>query len=105
MHEGLVLYPHFQKTVIPGWLDKAFRHRHRATEHLDNVVVLSPDAAWIETLPNGKLPDRSDFKAYGDDVAGRVEAWTRAVAESERLRDEFADWVDGRSPIEVEPLT
>jgi len=23
--EGLVLYPHFQKTVIPGWLDKALK--------------------------------------------------------------------------------
>ena len=31
-------------------------------------------------LPGGKLPDRSDFKAYGDDVAGRVKAWTRALA-------------------------
>ena len=35
MPEGLVLYPHFQKTVIPGWLDKALKHRHRATAHLD----------------------------------------------------------------------
>jgi len=104
MHEGLVLYPHFQKTVIPGWLDKALRHRHRATEHLDNVVVLSPAPEWIATLPNAKLPDRSDFKGYGDDVAGRVKAWTRAVAESERLRDEFAQWVSGRLSIEVEPL-
>ena len=68
------------------------------------VVVLSPDPEWIATLPNAKLPDRSDFKAYGDDMAGRVKAWTRAVGESERLRDEFAQWVDGRLAIEVEPL-
>ena len=40
--EGLVLYPHFQSTVMPGWLDKALKHRHRATAHLDNVVLLSP---------------------------------------------------------------
>ncbi len=104
MHEGLVLYPHFQKTVIPGWLDKAFKHRHRATEHLDNVVVLAPDPEWVKTLPNAKLPDRNDFKHYGDDVAGRVKAWTRAVQESERLRDEFADWVGGRLQIEVQAL-
>ena len=104
MHEGLVLYPHFQKTVIPGWLDKAFKHRHRATERLDNVVVLSPDPEWVKTLPNAKLPDRGDFKAYGDDVAGRIKAWTRAVQESQRLRDDFAGWVEGRLQIEVQPL-
>jgi hypothetical protein len=99
-----VLYPHFQKTVIPGWLDKAFRHRHRATERLDNVIVLSPEPEWVKTLPNGKLPDRNDFKHYGDDVAGRVKAWTGAVQQSQRLRDEFADWVNGRVSIEVQPL-
>jgi hypothetical protein len=104
MHEGLVLYPHFQKSVIPGWLDKALRHRHRATERLDNVVVLSPEPDWVKTLPNGKLPDRNDFKHYGDDVAGRVAAWTRAVQESARLRDEFAAWVNGSLAVEVRPL-
>ena len=75
-----MLYPHFQKTVIPGWLDKALKHRHRATAHLDNVVLLSPRPEWIATLPNAKLPDRNDFKAYGDDLAGRVAAWSRARA-------------------------
>jgi hypothetical protein len=95
---ALVLYPHFQKTIIPGWLDKALKHRHRATAHLDNVIVLSPRAEWVRTLPGGKLPDRADFKHYGDDLAGRVAAWTRAVQESGRLRDEFADWVNGMNP-------
>ena len=35
-------------------------------------MVLPPSAEWIGTLPNGKLPDRNDFKAYGGDLAGRV---------------------------------
>jgi hypothetical protein len=104
MAEGLVLYPHFQKTVIPGWLDKALRHRHRASAHLDNVVVLSPGAEWVAALPNGKLPDRSDFKRYGDDLAARRRDWSRAVREGERLADEFAAWLDGALPIEVRPL-
>lgn len=104
MQDGFVLYPHFQKTVIPGWLDKAFKHRHRATERLDNVVVISPQPAWIETLPNRKLPDRNDFKHYGDDVAARVKAWTTAVRESQRLADEFAAWVDGKLQLDVHPL-
>jgi hypothetical protein len=100
----LVLYPHFQKTIIPGWLDKGLRHRHRATARLDNVVVVSPSPEWVATLPGAKLPDRSDFKHFGDDLAARVEAWSRAVRESERLRDEFAQWVDGGRPPEIRPL-
>ncbi len=101
---GLVLYPHFQRTVIPGWLDKALKHRHRATAHLDNVVLLSPHPDWVRALPNAKLPDRSDFKAYGDDLAGRIAAWRRALAESQRLADEFADLVGSGRPIEAQPL-
>jgi hypothetical protein len=45
----------------------------------------------VATLPNGKLPDRTDFTRYGRDTAARVQVWKRAVAESERLRDEFAE--------------
>lgn len=104
MTEGLVLYPHFQKTVIPGWLDKALKHRHRATARLDNVVVLSPTPQWVATLPNGKLPDRNDFKHYGDDTASRIKVWTAAVRRSEQLRDEFAQWVSGNGSLEVLPL-
>ncbi|MFT3665862.1 phospholipase [Piscinibacter sp.] len=104
MGEGLVLYPHFQKTVIPGWLDKALRHRHRASACLDNAIVLSPRAEWIATLPNAKLPDREDFKHYGDDLPARVAAWSRAVAESRRLADEFAQWLARPGRIEPQPL-
>jgi hypothetical protein len=104
MHEGLVLYPHFQKSVIPGWLDKALKHRHRTSAHLDNVVVVSPSAEWIATLPNAKLPDRNDFKRYGLDIPARVSAWSRAVAESQRLRDEFAELASGGQPLHAQPL-
>jgi hypothetical protein len=100
----IVLYPHFQKTVIAGWLDKPLRHRHRATPHLDNVVLLCPSPQWVATLPHGKLPDRSDFKRYGDDIAARVRDWNRALAESQRLADEFAQWVSGTGALEVQPL-
>lgn len=101
---GLVLYPHFQPTLVPGWLDKMLPHRHRATGALDNVVVLAPRPEWIARLPNGKLPDRADFKAYGDDLAGRQRIWRTAIAESQRLADEFAELVGRGGPIEAEPL-
>ena len=101
---SLVLYPHFQKAIIPGWLDKALKHRHRATAHLDNVVVVAPHRDWVASLPGARLPDRNDFLRYGDDHAGRIAAWQCAVAESERLRDEFAALVSGGRPITARPL-
>lgn len=90
---GLVLYPHFQKAVVPGWLDKGLKWRHRATPFLDNMVVLAPDPGWVKTLPNAKLPDRTDFTRYGANLQGRVQAWSGAVAASRQLADEFAAWL------------
>ncbi len=92
---GIVLYPHFQKAVVPGWLDKSLRWRHGATRFLDNMVVLAPDPEWVKTLPNGKLPDRNDFVRYGTDLQARVKAWGAAVAASRQLADEFAQWSAG----------
>ncbi len=104
MDSGLVLYPHFQRQVVPGWLDKPLRHRHRASAALDNVIVLSPSPQWVATLPGGKLPDRQDFKRYGDHTAARIAVWRRALAESERLAADCADWVAGASGFEITPL-
>lgn len=102
---GLVLYPHFQQALVPGWLDKAWKARHRATPYLDNVIVLAPRADWVRTLPNAKLPDRNDFKHYGTNVDARMRDWTRAVAESERLAGEWAGWLARGTPAEeVKPL-
>ncbi len=90
---GLVLYPHFQKAVVPGWLDKGLKWRHGATHFLDSTVLLAPDPAWIKTLPNGKLPDRNDFVRYTADPRGRMMAWNKAVTASRRLADEFQEWL------------
>ncbi|TAK79586.1 MAG: phospholipase [Aquabacterium sp.] len=94
----LVLYPHFQRQLVPGWLDKVLKHRHRATPHLDNVIVLAPDEQWVRSLPNAKLPDRDDFLKYAQDVPARVRDWTRAAQESQRLADEWAAWLAAGCP-------
>ncbi len=91
--KGVVLYPHFQRAVVPGWLDKSLKWRHSATHFLDNVIVLAPHPEWVATLPNKKLPDRTDFMRFGRDLNARVAVWQTAVAESARLRDEFAEWL------------
>ena len=101
---GLVLYPHFQQAVVPGWLDKSLKWRHKSTHFLDNMVLLAPNPAWVKTLPNGKLPDRTDFTRYGSDLQGRVRAWTAAVNASQQMADEFAAWLQRPDMAQVEPL-
>jgi hypothetical protein len=91
---AIVLYPHFQQSVVPGWLDKALKWRHGATSFLDNTIVLVPNPEWVKTLPNGKLPDRTDFMTYNRDLAGRVKVWTTAAKASQQLADEFEQWLD-----------
>jgi len=90
---GLVLYPHFQKSVVPGWLDKSLKWRHKASPFLSNTVVLAPNPEWVKTLPNGKLPDRKDFSTYGQDLHSRVKVWKAATSASEQLADELAQWL------------
>jgi hypothetical protein len=102
--QGLVLYPHFQKAVVPGWLDKSLKWRHHATHHLDTMVLLAPNPEWIKTLPNAKLPDRTDFTHYGNDLAGRVKAWKTATAASEQLAQEFAAWLERPDVARVQAL-
>ena len=101
---GLVLYPHFGAHVVPGWLDKAWKRRHRASPALDNLVLLSPRPEWVQGLPGGKLPDRNDFRRYGEDHAGRQRVWRAVVSESQRLADEFAELVRDGRPFEALPL-
>ncbi len=90
---GVVLYPHFQRAAVPGWFDKSLTWRHGSTHFLDDVIMLAPHPEWIATLPNKKLPDRTDFTRYGTDLKARVAVWQTAVSESARLSDEFAKWL------------
>lgn len=100
----IVLYPHFQQAVVPGWFDKLWKRRHRASPALDNMLLLAPDPAWVKTLPNGKLPDRNDFTHYGQDLAGRMKAWQAATAASQQLADEFAQWLQKPDLSRVEAI-
>jgi hypothetical protein len=100
----LVLYPHFQKSVVPGWLDKSLHWRHKSTPALKNMVLLAPNPDWIKTLPNGKLPDRTDFVRYGNDLSARMKAWGGAVSSSEQLADEWQNWLRRPDAAQVSAL-
>lgn len=103
-NDGIVLYPHFQRQVVPGWLDKALKWRHRPSHFLDRMVVLAPSPEWVQSLPNGKLPDRTDFTRYGADLKARMAVWNTAVSASEQLMTEWAQWLRKPDAAQVLPL-
>ncbi|HUI99306.1 MAG TPA: patatin-like phospholipase family protein [Usitatibacter sp.] len=102
--KGLVLYPHFGERIVPGWLDKGLPWRRARGEWLENVVLVAPSREYLARLPLAKLPDRSDFRRFAGDDAGRMRYWRTAVAESERLAEAFLDFARRPDPSLVRPL-
>jgi hypothetical protein len=98
--DGVVLYPHFVPYVTPGWLDKFVPWRKRPRRHhwLANVVLIAPSQRMLDRLPDRRLPDRSDFRRYGLDHAGRIRSWERAIAESERFAEAAMRWLQAPNP-------
>lgn len=91
--DGLILYPHFAPQLKPGWFDKRLKWRRVKAEHYQDVLLLTPTSAFIEKLPQGKIPDRQDFQRMSD--ADRIAYWRRSIQAGERLADEFHDWLHG----------
>ena len=103
--DDIVLYPHFTDRVIPGWFDKSMPWRRGDRTRLQNVLLLAPSRDYLARLPHGKLPDRTDFKRYLGNDAGRERYWRQAMAESARLGDEFLELVEsGRLAEHLQPL-
>jgi hypothetical protein len=98
----LVLYPHFQRAVVPGWLDKSLKWRHRATPFLDHLLVLAPNPDWVRRLPGAKLPDRNDFKTLA--YAERVRVWTKATQAARQLAEQFEAWLARPDPASLREL-
>jgi len=101
---GLVLYPHFIDRLIPGWLDKPWLWRHRAHEGLDNLVLLCPSKAWVQGLPDDRLPDRHDFVRFAHDPVARMHRWRVVLAQAQSLAQAFACFIRDPACIAVEPL-
>lgn len=100
---GLVLYPHFQGAVIPGWFDKKLAWRRAHSANYDNVVLLSPSPEFVASLPDGKLSDRTDFERL--DYPQRVAVFQRVLERSRILADELREVIDnGVSDRQIRPI-
>ncbi|MSR11853.1 MAG: patatin-like phospholipase family protein [Gammaproteobacteria bacterium] len=103
--DELVLYPHFYSSVIPGWFDKHLPWRRPHAENFRNVVLLAPSAAFVASLPYGKIPDRTDFKTL--DYQSRQRYWQRVLDLSRYIADDFAQLVEAgnsHADFPVHPL-
>ena len=104
-NEGLVLFPHYTDRVIPGWFDKKLPWRKPAPSNMDNVILVSPSKKFVLGLPQGKIPDRDDFRLFLGRDAERIDYWNKVTEESERLADEFIEAVEtGRIRELVRPI-
>jgi hypothetical protein len=87
--EGIALYPHFYTHLVPGYFDKSLGWRR--TRGLRRTVLVAPSAAFVASLPGGKIPDRTDFMRMS--TRDRLRAWHTVVLRSRELGDTFGELV------------
>lgn len=92
--DKIVLYHHFYDYLIPGWFDKKFPWRRPGSRDLENVLLVSPSAEFVKSLPGGKIPDRKDFKTFLGRDDQRISNWREAKKRSLELGDEFLEVVE-----------
>ncbi|WP_440875403.1 patatin-like phospholipase family protein [Thalassotalea sp. PLHSN55] len=97
-NSGLVLYPHFNAKPKAGWFDKNLSRKVSA-DNYDNVVMICPTQAWIEALPYGKIPDRTDFTSM--EPAQRIKYWQQVFVETETLAQSLDDFIHQRRAITI----
>jgi len=101
--ERLTLFPHFYGRIVPGWFDKRLTWRRPQPGNVDRTILISPSDEFVAGLPNGKIPDRTDFVNYKP--GERVSIWKQCVAACEALADEFAEVIEkDQLAARLEPL-
>ncbi|MFD2166682.1 patatin-like phospholipase family protein [Thalassotalea euphylliae] len=98
---GLVLYPHFSHSLRAGWFDKSTTRKVRA-DNYDNVVVLCPSKAFVKSLPNQKIPDRTDFTDI--ETSKRIELWHHVLERSDELAEGLHDFIENQTTENVRPI-
>lgn len=100
LQDGIVLYPHFHKEIIPGWLDKYLKLRSANPSNHDRTVMIYPSDAFIKSLPTQKIPTRDEFKTYFQKDDERIKLWYEIIERCQELADDFYDLIN--SPIKSE---
>lgn len=101
--KGILFIPHYEQRVVPGWFDKHLKSR--SARYTDRMLVLSPSAELVASLPGGRIPSRQDFKIYHQRDDDRLKAWYAAVAASGQIAEEFQEMLQrGDMAAHLQPL-
>jgi hypothetical protein len=97
------LFPHFFDEMKPGWFDKKLPWRKMTPANVDRTILVCPSRDFISSLPNGKVPDRTDFVTMTP--AERVSAWRQVVDQCRYLADDLDSVLQhGRLAARIEAL-
>ena len=101
--ERMTLFPHFYSRIVPGWFDKKLKWRRPQAGNVARTILVSPSDEFVATLPNGKIPDRTDFANF--EPAERVRIWKQCVSACQAMADEFHEVIEkDQLAARLEPL-
>jgi hypothetical protein len=101
--DRLTLFPHFFDWLKPGWFDRQLPWRKHNPDHTDRTILICPSPEFIASLPNGKVPDRTDFVNFSTEE--RMRMWRTAVSQCQAMADELNDVLDkGQMAARLQPL-
>ncbi len=103
--DGIVLLFHYQRRILPRWLDRFRRSRRPAPEATADLLQIYPSANFAAGLHDAHIPDRQDFQRFIDDPEERIRRWRAVAAASDALGEQFlADLDSGQLADQVLPL-
>lgn len=98
---GLILYPHFNAAPKAGWFDKNLK-RSVLAENYDKTVMLVPSEKFVDSLPYGKIPDRTDFTEMTP--TNRIKYWKAVLCATELLAADFDTKINNLEKTKIRPL-
>lgn len=104
-NNGITLFFHYQERITPVWFDKGLSWRKPSPSITKRVLQIYPGQDFVELLPDGKIPDRTDFTVYVNNPSERIKRWDKVSKLSEILADTFFEMVEsGKIRKLVQPI-
>ena len=101
--QGLMLLPHFTHKVTTGWLDQFLPWRKAAWS--SRTLMLAPTQAFLDLLPDARIPSRKDFTRFQGKDAERIQRWQRALDAGKYLADDFVELIHKADALaHIQPL-